>query len=132
MAIRVLCFEEQHPPWLPYANNPAFLTGLQSKAARVLADTVIRKAARYLKIEPKREDANPVVVHRWYVGIESVLGDVEARRLDMEEARLQGRREAAELLQKAASDQLHYGDRKLHDALLEYARKIEANDAKAR
>lgn len=92
--------EEDH-----YGSDPRFLEHMRSNAARSMAETVLRTAARYEKIVPKNGEPGHglTVTHRWRVGIERDMGEVEAREKQMEEARREGMKRAAEIVRAAAA-----------------------------
>lgn len=71
---------------------------LRSRAARDLAETILAGAAVYQRFDPKEDDPNPQFIHRWSIGVQSNLAEVEAREKQMDEARRQGRSEAAAML----------------------------------
>lgn len=104
MGMEVLSFEvavtaqEQ----MRYQDEPSFFHHLRSNAARAMAEKTIEESARYERIDPDRKELeqNPhaPVRHRWQIGIQRDLAEVEARERQMDEARRKGLHEAAAFL----------------------------------
>lgn len=85
-----------------YGEDPSFKDCLRRQAARKLAVEIIEKAAIYKRIDPEKDAPWPIFQHRWQIGIQTDLDEVAARNQQMEEARLMGRTEAADILVRAA------------------------------
>ena len=87
-----------------YKDEPSFMEHMRSNAARNLAETTLRDAATYRRIDPSDGDPMPVVRHRWLVGIETKESERNARERQIDEARRSGLREAAAHLRKQATN----------------------------
>ena len=85
-----------------FGNDPSFARMLRSRAARLLAEKTIEASAKYLRIEPSKEElkVNPFapVRHRWYIGLQRDMTEIEARQRQMDDARRVGIKEAADFL----------------------------------
>lgn len=68
-----------------------------------MADRILRERALYRRIDPPKDDAVIPVKHQWSIGLESDLEEIAARERQMDEARRQGRAEAAALCIEAAN-----------------------------
>lgn len=88
--------------WALLRDNAGFLDHLRSLAGKQLAETLLAGAAVYQRVDPKDDDRSQQVVFRWTVAFQNDKGEIRARLEQMEEARLQGRREAAAILISAA------------------------------
>lgn len=89
-----------------YGSEPRWLDHMRSRAARELAEKTLERAAVYSRVDPTEEELkkNPAapVRHRWKIGIERDMSEIEARNRQMDEARCQGLREAAQHLRTLA------------------------------
>lgn len=78
---------------------------MRRRAGHALADKIARDAALYRRIDPtedeKQRDPLAPTRHRWSVGVETSLSELEARERQMEEARRDGMRHAAEIVRQA-------------------------------
>lgn len=72
-----------------------FLEDAKHRAGRAFGEMIIREGSRHQRFEMPDQ---PGWRWRWSVGVETEMRDVLAREIQIEEARLQGRREAAEIL----------------------------------
>jgi len=109
MGMEVLGFEvavdqrEQHA----FGGEPSFLDHIRSQAAITMAEKAIRESACYQRIDPTEEELlrNPCAPtrHRWRIGIQRDMSEIEARERQMGEARMEGRKEAAAIVRKIIS-----------------------------
>lgn len=90
-----------------YQNEPSFFNHLRRQAAQVLAERMLAEASIYRRFDPTEQELreNPFapVRHRWRVGIERNMPELEAREHQMDEARRAGIREAAASLREQAA-----------------------------
>lgn len=117
---------------LRFGKEPGFFDRLRSNAGHALAKRIARDASLYERIDPTKEelDANPYapVRHRWRVGIETNLSEIEARKRQMDEARREGRREAGAICRKMAASYRQLDDPCRHvlvQQLHDLAREID-------
>lgn len=118
-----------------FGKEPGFLDNLRRDAGRALAERISRDASLYERIDPTKEEleANPFapVRHRWRVGVETKMSELEARKAQMDEARREGRREAAQICREMAARYRTF-DGSCRQVLLyqlqELAREIESAD----
>jgi len=93
-------------PWdqKRFENEPGWLEAMRGTAVRALADLILRDGkALYRRIEPDKNTPDARIKHQWTVALESDLGEIAAREKQVEEARRQGRSEAAALCIEAAT-----------------------------
>lgn len=117
-----------------FGKERGFLDSIRSNASQALAERIARDASLYQRIEPTKEelDINPFapVRHRWQIGVEVKMSELEARARQMDEARLEGRKEAAAICREMAArfDRVN-GPCKhvIVNELLSAAREIESN-----
>lgn len=130
MGIEILAFDVAVSAFLPYANDSAFLVHLQRKAAVAMGEVIIKQAALYQRTDPKPNDPQPMIIHRWRVGVETNMHEMQARAEQMEEARRQGRAEAAAMLRTAADnysiDNMHGCNEWVIRELRKQADKVES------
>jgi hypothetical protein len=106
MGIELLMIEKAVPnqEQAAYGREAGFLDHVRSAASRALAERIARDASLYRRIDPTEEELreNPwaPVRHRWLIGVERKMSDIEARAAQMDEARRDGLREAAALLRE--------------------------------
>jgi len=109
MGMELLTIEKavSHQDQSAYRKEPSFLDHIRSHAARALAEKIARDVSLYRRIDPTeeelRKDPFAPVRHRWLIGVERKMSEIEAREAQMEEARRRGIREAAALLRKRAA-----------------------------
>lgn len=85
-----------------YKDEPGFFENLRSRAARAAAEGIIRKASHYEKILPDSTRPHDPITYRWWIGVETNLVNLEARLKELEQARYEGRQEAAVILYETA------------------------------
>jgi hypothetical protein len=89
-----------------YGDEPGFRDAMRRQASHALAEIIMRDASLYERIEPTKEelekDPFAPTRHRWRMGVERNMSEVEAREKQMEDARRQGLRDAAAELRKRA------------------------------
>ena len=104
MGMEVLAFETQVDPLVQreFGHDPSFRDSLRSQAARALAEKTLSECALYERIDPLQDelDRNPCAPtrHRWRVGLQRDLSEIEARERQMDKSRRQGLLEAAAFL----------------------------------
>lgn len=109
MGIELLTIEKLVPnhEQKAYQDQPSFMDHVRSGAARALAEKIARDASLYRRIDPTEQELreNPFapVRHRWLIGVERKMSEIEAREAQMEDARRKGMREAASLVRELAA-----------------------------
>lgn len=109
MGMQVVAFEakaERHHQDR-YGDEPGFREAMRQQAAHAMAETMLRDASLYERIDPTedelKKDPFAPTRHRWRLGVERNLSEVEARERQMAEARREGLMAAAEVLRDRAN-----------------------------
>jgi hypothetical protein len=90
-----------------FESEPSFLNHIRNNACRALAERMVRDTSLYRRIDPTEKELceNPFapVRHRWRVGVERNMSELEARERQMDEARRAALRDAASAVREHAS-----------------------------
>lgn len=84
-----------------YKNEPGFFDSIRSRACRALASKIIQDASLHRRVGLDATLRH--VQHRWTIGVQTNLSEIESRLSDMEKARAEGRAEAAKIVYAAAA-----------------------------
>lgn len=111
--------------WARYRNEPGFLQHLRNTAAHALADRIMATAL-YRRFDPV--DKVDPIRHRWTVGIQNDMSELEARTKEVEAAFARGMMVAAAVaMDRARAYAAADGNLGLllSDAILDAAKAIE-------
>lgn len=103
---------------------------MRARAAQMLAHLILRDGkALYRRIDPPEDEFNTPIKHQWAVAFESNLDEIAAREKQMEDARRQGRAEAASICLRVAQRYRNISDSSgckgvIADALEDAAKEI--------
>lgn len=104
MGMQLLQFEQQVSAQKDHQlrDEPGFFRNIRISASRALAEKIMENASLYERIDPTEDELreNPLasVRHRWKIGVQTNLEEVEARAKEIDRARRGGLNEAADFL----------------------------------
>lgn len=84
-----------------YKNEPGFFDSIRGNACRALASKIIQDASLHRRIGPDVTMRH--IYHRWTIGVQTNLSEIESRLSDMDKAGAEGRAEAAKIVYAAAA-----------------------------
>lgn len=90
-----------------FGKDPGWFDHIRGRAARALAEMILRgNRARYVRVDPTKEmlrlNPDAQIEHRFSIGVENDMEEIEAREAQVEQGRLRGREEAVAIVLAAA------------------------------